>query len=101
MLVAPPAGFPTLSPSLCARASLPALQANRDWDSLIDDFVALGFLPAGCDRGLIIPVMERVLGPYLRGGGAKAFNFQALSTDLLVGGSGVAASGRPSPPPAA
>ncbi|PSC74696.1 alanine-glyoxylate transaminase [Micractinium conductrix] len=57
--------------------------ANSDWDSLIDDFVALGFLPAGCDRGLIIPVMERVLGPYLRGGGAKAFNFQALSTDLL------------------
>lgn len=34
--------------------------------------------------GLIIPVMDRVLGPYLRGGGAKAFNFQALSTDLLV-----------------
>lgn len=28
--------------------------------------------------------MDRVLGPYLRGGGAKAFNFQALSTDLLV-----------------
>lgn len=151
--------------------------ANRDWDALIDDFVALGFLPAGCDRGascsercgvpslrretctrdasalcspalccccgapigappyrrgagvplpacssvglppfcqaqrtsrpshaphrplppclalqagLIIPVMDRVLGPYLRGGGAKAFksNFQALSTDLLVGEEG-------------
>lgn len=29
-------------------------------------------------------MMDRVLGPYLRGGGAKAFNFQALSTDLLV-----------------
>lgn len=36
------------------------------------------------DRGLIIPVMERVLGPYLRGGGAKAFNFSALSQDLLA-----------------
>lgn len=47
--------------------------------ALIDDFVALGFLPAGCDRGLIIPVMDRVLSPYLRGGGAAAFNFQALS----------------------
>ncbi|KAL4853737.1 hypothetical protein ACK3TF_005338 [Chlorella vulgaris] len=60
--------------------------ANRDWDALIDDFVALGFLPRGCDRGLIIPVMDRVLGPYLRGGGAKAFksNFSALSTDLLA-----------------
>jgi len=57
--------------------------ANRDWDGLIDDFIALGFLPGGCDRGVIIPVMERVLSPYLRGGGAKAFNFQALSQDLL------------------
>ncbi|GAB4820938.1 hypothetical protein N2152v2_007984 [Parachlorella kessleri] len=60
--------------------------ANRDWDSLIDDFVSLGFLPAGCDRGRIVPVMERVLGPYLRGGGARAFksSFQSLSTDLLA-----------------
>lgn len=57
--------------------------ANKDWDALIDDFIALDFLPARCDRGLIIPVMDRVLGPYLRGGGAKAFNFQALSQDLL------------------
>ena len=37
-----------------------------------------------CDRGLIIPVMERVLGPYLKGGGAAAYNFQALSRDLLA-----------------
>jgi hypothetical protein len=50
--------------------------ANRDWPSLIDDFVALDFLPANCDRGVIIPVMDRVLSPYLRGGGAKSFNFQ-------------------------
>lgn len=33
-------------------------------------------------RAVIIPVMERVLGPYLRGGGAKAFNFQ-VSPALL------------------
>jgi hypothetical protein len=50
--------------------------ANRDWASLVDDFVALDFLPADCDRGVIIPVMDRVLSPYLSGGGAKAFNFQ-------------------------
>ena len=32
--------------------------------------------------------MDRILGPYLRGGGAQAFksNFSALSTDLLVRG---------------
>ncbi|KAG2445070.1 hypothetical protein HYH02_008937 [Chlamydomonas schloesseri] len=58
--------------------------ANRDWDALIDDFVALGFLPPNPDRALIIPVMDRVLSPYLRGGGAAAFNFQALSQDLLA-----------------
>ncbi|KAK9915022.1 hypothetical protein WJX75_003712 [Coccomyxa subellipsoidea] len=56
---------------------------NRDWNALVSDFVALGFLPGDADRGLIIPVMDRVLSPYLRGGGAKAFNFQMLSQDLL------------------
>jgi hypothetical protein len=57
--------------------------ANRDWPSLINDFVDLDFLPADCDRGVIIPVMDKILSPYLAGGGAKAFNFQALSQDLL------------------
>ena len=53
--------------------------ANKDWEALIDDFGALGFLPQAVDRPLVIPVMDRVLSPYLRGGGAKSFNFQALS----------------------
>jgi hypothetical protein len=29
---------------------------NRDWASLIDDFVSLNFLPANCNRNQIIPV---------------------------------------------
>lgn len=63
--------------------------ANRDWPALIDDFVALEFLPADCDRGVIIPVMDRVLSPYLRGGGAKSFNFQVRGPEVVaVGGSG-------------
>ena len=57
--------------------------ANRDWAALVDDFISLNFLPPDCERGVIVPVMSRVLGPYLKGGGAKAFNFQALSQDLL------------------
>ena len=57
---------------------------NRDWNALIDDFIALGFLPPASDRGRIIPVMDTVLSPYLRGGGAKAFNFQVSSADLAV-----------------
>jgi hypothetical protein len=35
-------------------------------------------------RSKILPVMDRVLSPYLRGGGAAAFNFSALSQDLLA-----------------
>lgn len=58
--------------------------ANRDWPALIDDFVALEFLPANCDRGVIIPVMDRVLSPYLRGGGAKSFNFQVRGEHVHV-----------------
>ena len=33
--------------------------ANRDWNGLINDFIALQFLPASSDRGLIIPVMDK------------------------------------------
>ncbi|GFR44520.1 hypothetical protein Agub_g5787, partial [Astrephomene gubernaculifera] len=58
--------------------------ANRDWSALVGDFIALGFLPERTDRAVVIPVMDRVLSPYLRGGGAAAFNFSALSQDLLA-----------------
>jgi len=58
--------------------------SNRDWPALVGDFEALGFLPVGCDRGQVTPVMERVLGPYLRGGGAKSLDFSSLSADLLT-----------------
>lgn len=34
--------------------------ANKDWNALIDDFISLNFLPRNPDRGLIIPVMDRV-----------------------------------------
>jgi len=56
---------------------------TMNWEGLIDDFIALGFLPQDCDRATIIPVMQRVLKPYLKGGGAKAMNFSALGQDLL------------------
>lgn len=55
---------------------------NRDWASLVDDFVNLGFLPDDCNRGQVIPIMDRVLSPYLRGGGAKSINFQVNSKPL-------------------
>jgi len=63
------------------RASMPGACGAHALHALSRPAAATaGFLPPGCDRGRIIPVMERVLTPYLRGGGARAFrgaNFQA------------------------
>lgn len=59
---------------------------TQNWDGLIDDFVRLGFLAEDTDRGSLIPILQRILGPYLKGGGAQSMknaNFQALSQDLL------------------
>mmetsp|Transcript_97166 Transcript_97166/g.245055 ORF Transcript_97166/g.245055 Transcript_97166/m.245055 type:complete len:865 (-) Transcript_97166:164-2758(-) len=59
---------------------------TQNWDALIDDFVALGFLAEDTDKGVLIPILQRVLEPYLKGGGAQSMknaNFQALTQDLL------------------
>lgn len=59
---------------------------TQNWDGFIDDFIKLGFLSADTDKGTLVPILQRVLGPYLRGGGASAYkdaNFQALTQDLL------------------
>lgn len=34
--------------------------ANRDYGSLVDDFIALGILPEDCDRPVVIPLMDKV-----------------------------------------
>jgi hypothetical protein len=47
---------------------------NKNFDALTDDFVALGFLPDDPDKAKIIPVIQKILGPYVySGGGANAF----------------------------
>eukprot|EP00933_Yihiella_yeosuensis_P047587 TRINITY_DN4343_c6_g1_i1.p1 TRINITY_DN4343_c6_g1~~TRINITY_DN4343_c6_g1_i1.p1 ORF type:complete len:874 (-),score=166.46 TRINITY_DN4343_c6_g1_i1:116-2737(-) len=59
---------------------------TQNWEGLIDDFVMLGFLAKDVDRGSLIPILQRVLRPYLKGGGAQSMknaNFQALTQDLL------------------
>ena len=40
-----------LQPDREAMVSATIHLANRDWDGLVGDFVALGFLPPNCDRG--------------------------------------------------
>ena len=47
--------------------------ANRDYASLVDDFILLGILPADCDRSKVVPLMDKALTPYVMGGGAKRY----------------------------
>lgn len=59
---------------------------TQNWEALIADFQQLRFLAEDVDQAALVPILQRVLGPYLKGGGAQAFknaNFQALTQDLL------------------
>lgn len=77
--------------------------ANRDYPSLVDDFIGLGILPADCDRAKVVPLMDKALTPYVKGGGAKQYEqelkklygmdgslsgtaggFQAMTNDALT-----------------
>jgi len=47
--------------------------ANKDYPSLVDDFMNLKILPANTDRQTVIPLMDKALSPYVKGGGAKRY----------------------------
>ena len=47
--------------------------ANRDYTSLVDDFIRLEILPTDCDRPKVIPLMDKALTPYVKGGGAQKY----------------------------
>eukprot|EP01039_Chlorochromonas_danica_P002685 gene2685-2934_t len=47
--------------------------ANKDYTSLVDDFIALDVLPMDCDRSKVVPLMDKALTPYVKGGGAKEY----------------------------
>lgn len=47
--------------------------ANKDYASLVDDFMALKILPEDSNRQTIIPLMDKALSPYVMGGGAKKY----------------------------
>ncbi|KAL9189150.1 hypothetical protein ACHAXT_011640 [Thalassiosira profunda] len=53
--------------------------ANKDYASLVDDFIRLKILPADCDRPTIIPLMDKALSPYVKGGGAKKYEAELKS----------------------
>ncbi len=47
--------------------------ANKDYASLVDDFILLGILPPDTARATVIPLMDKALTPYVMGGGAKKY----------------------------
>lgn len=47
--------------------------ANKNYASLVDDFMRLNILPPDSDRAAIIPLMDKALSPYVKGGGAKKY----------------------------
>ncbi len=58
--------------------------ANRDWPSVVQDFVALKFLPPDIEMSQVEPVLGAILDQALEGGGAKSINFQSLSDELAA-----------------
>jgi aarF domain-containing kinase len=50
--------------------------ANKDYSSLVDDFVKLKILPEDSNRAAIIPLMDKALSPYVKGGGAKKYEVE-------------------------
>jgi aarF domain-containing kinase len=54
--------------------------ANRDYPSLVDDFIALEILPIDCDRALVVPLMDKALTPYVKGGGAVKYEAELKKT---------------------
>merc|ERR1719491_2119076 len=77
--------------------------ANKDYPALVDDFINLKILPTDCNRAKVVPLMDKALTPYVKGGGAKRYEaelksmygmdgsmdstvggFQAMTTDMLT-----------------
>lgn len=47
--------------------------ANKDYANLVDDFIKLKILPEDTNRPAVIPLMDKALSPYVKGGGAKKY----------------------------
>jgi len=58
---------------------------NANYDELLDDFIALGFLPEDIDKKRLLPPIQRVLEQGMKAGAdmkRRKKNFQAISDDL-------------------
>jgi predicted unusual protein kinase regulating ubiquinone biosynthesis (AarF/ABC1/UbiB family) len=54
--------------------------ANKDFGSLVDDFIDLEILPRDTNRLTVVPLMDKALSPYIAGGGAQAFQDRVLES---------------------
>jgi len=67
--------------------------ANKDYRSLVDDFISLGILPRDCDRSLVEPLMDKALSPYVKGGGARKYEEELRKTYGMEAQGGVTVGG--------
>eukprot|EP00667_Euglena_gracilis_P002216 EG_transcript_2216 len=67
--------------------------SNKDYKSLVDDFIRLGILPPDCNRALVEPLMDKALTPYVKGGGAKAYEAELRKMYGMDGTTGTAVGG--------
>lgn len=65
--------------------------ANKDYASLVDDFILLGILPPDTARATVIPLMDKALTPYVMGGGAKKYESEVRKMYGMDEGSSVQA----------
>ena len=66
--------------------------ANRDYKSLVDDFIDLEILPSNCDRALVEPLMDKALTPYVKGGGAVKYEEEIKKIYGMSEGSSMSAT---------
>lgn len=66
-------------------ATLVVSLINADCEAMLDDFIALGFLPVDIDRQRVLPPLKSVVEQGMKAGGdirRRTKNFQAISDDL-------------------
>lgn len=54
--------------------------ANKDYRSLCTDFVRLEILGGDLDPGVVVPLMDKALTPYVKGGGAQRYKEEVMKT---------------------
>merc|ERR1711871_1033616 len=54
--------------------------ANKDYPSLCTDFVRLEILGDDLDTGVVVPLMDKALTPYVKGGGAQKYKEEVMKT---------------------